>query len=80
MQNGRNLGTRALFATAVAAFLATAGARAQTPIPTLPPLPPLAERWALTAEESMRTSAAGPPACASAWNSFTQTPLAAQRT
>jgi FHA domain len=41
MQNGRNLGKRALFAAAVAVLLMTAGARAQTPIPTLPPLPPL---------------------------------------
>ncbi|TXT42380.1 MAG: hypothetical protein FD139_3656 [Methylocystaceae bacterium] len=32
----------------------------------LPPLPPLAERCAFTAEESMRTCAGGPPACASA--------------
>ena len=46
----------------------------------LPPLPPLAERCAFTAEESMRTSAGGPPACANAWKRSTQTPFAAQRT
>lgn len=46
----------------------------------LPPLPPLAERCALTADESMRTCVGGPPAAASASNSWTQTPLAAQRT
>lgn len=32
----------------------------------LPPLPPAAERCALTAELSIRTSAGGPPACARA--------------
>lgn len=32
----------------------------------LPPLPPAAQRWALTAEESMSSSAGGPPAKASA--------------
>jgi hypothetical protein len=46
----------------------------------LPPLPPDAERCAFTAEESISTCAGGPPACASAWNKSTQTPLAAQRT
>ena len=46
----------------------------------LPPLPPEAERCAFTAEESTKTCAGGPPACASAWNSFDQTPFAAQRT
>ena len=47
---------------------------------SLPPFPPQAERCALTAEESMRTCAGGPPACASAWKRSTQTPLRAQRT
>jgi hypothetical protein len=41
MQNGRNLGKRALFAAALAAVLMATEAGAQTPIPTLPPLPPL---------------------------------------
>jgi hypothetical protein len=38
------------------------------------------ERCAFTADESIRTSAGGQPACASAWNRSTQIPLAAQRT
>jgi hypothetical protein len=46
----------------------------------LPPFPPAAERWALTAELSIRTCADGPPACASARNKFVQTPLSAHRT
>jgi molybdenum-dependent DNA-binding transcriptional regulator ModE len=46
----------------------------------LPPFPPAAERWALTAELSIRTCADGPPACASAWNKFIQTPFSAHRT
>lgn len=41
MRNGRNLGKRVFFATAVAAILMATAAGAQTPIPTLPPLPPL---------------------------------------
>ena len=41
MRNGRTLGKRVFFATAVAAILMATGAGAQTPIPTLPPLPPL---------------------------------------
>lgn len=41
MQNGRNLGKRALFAAAFAVVLTATRAGAQTPIPTLPPLPPL---------------------------------------
>jgi hypothetical protein len=45
-----------------------------------PPLAPEAQRWALTADESISTSAGGPPADAKAWKMLTQTPLAAQRT
>jgi hypothetical protein len=41
MRNGRKLGKRVLFAATAAAILMATGARAQTPIPTLPPLPPL---------------------------------------
>jgi hypothetical protein len=41
MRNGRDLGKRFFFATAVAAILMATEAGAQTPIPTLPPLPPL---------------------------------------
>jgi len=46
----------------------------------LPPLPPLAERWARTAVESIITWAGGPPAAANAWKMSSHTPLAAQRT
>jgi hypothetical protein len=55
-------------------------ARAADGLIFLPPFPPEAERCAFTAELSMRSCAGGPPACASAWNKSTQTPLAAQRT
>ena len=41
MRNGRNLRKRVFFATAVAAILMAVQAGAQTPVPTLPPLPPL---------------------------------------
>lgn len=41
----------------------------------LPPLPPDADRCALTAEESMRTWLGGPPASASASNSRRHTPF-----
>ena len=46
----------------------------------LPPLPPLAGRWACTAVESIITWADGSPAAAKAWKMASQTPLAAQRT
>jgi hypothetical protein len=46
----------------------------------LPPFSPAAERWAFTAELSIRTCADGPPACAGAWNKFVQTPFFAHRT
>ena len=46
----------------------------------LPPFPPDAERWALTAELSISTCAGGPLAPASAWKSPLHMPLAAQRT
>ena len=46
----------------------------------LPPLPPDAQRCALTAEESTSTCAGGPPAEARAWKMSTQMPLAAHRT
>ena len=55
-------------------------ARAADGLGLLPPLPPEAQRCALTAELSIRTWAGGPPALASVSNSPTQTPLAAQRT
>jgi hypothetical protein len=46
----------------------------------LPPFPPDAQRCAFTAEESISTSAGGPPAAAKAWKISIQTPLADQRT
>jgi hypothetical protein len=52
-------------------------ARATDRLVFLPPFPPEAERWAFTAELSIKTCSGGPPACASAWNKSTQTPLAA---
>ena len=55
-------------------------ARATDRLVFLPPFPPEAERWAFTAELSIKTCSGGPPACASAWNKPTQTPFAAQRT
>jgi hypothetical protein len=45
----------------------------------LPPLPPLAERWARTAVESIITWAGEPPA-ANAWKMSSHTPFAAPRT
>ena len=45
----------------------------------LPHFPPEAQRCAFTAELSIRSSAGGPPAPASAWNMSAQTPLAAHR-
>jgi hypothetical protein len=45
-------------------------ARAADGLIFLPPFPPAAERWAFTAELSIRTCADGPPACANAWNKF----------
>lgn len=45
-----------------------------------PPFPPPAERCAFIWVLSIRTAAGGPPATASAVNSFCQTPFAAQRT
>lgn len=41
----------------------------------LPPFPPLAERWARTAVESIITWAGGPPAAANAWKMSSHTPL-----
>jgi hypothetical protein len=46
----------------------------------LPPFPPDAQRCAFTAEESISTSAGGPPVAAKAWKISTHTPLADQRT
>lgn len=61
-------------------FGGASAARTTDGLIALPPLPPEAERWALTAEESISTSADSPSAFASAWNRSAQTPLAAQRT
>src|SRR5215204_7744548 len=55
-------------------------ARSADGLRIFPPLAPEAERWAFTAELSMRRCAGGPPARASAWNRSTHTPFAAQRT
>ena len=57
-----------------------AAPRAAYRLIALPPFPPDAQRWAFTAEESINTSAGGPPAEASAWKISVHTPLAAQRT
>lgn len=46
---------------------------------SLPFFPPEAQRWAFTAELSIRSSAGGPSLCASASNRRAQTPFAAQR-
>lgn len=54
--------------------------RAADGLVLLLPFPPEAQRWTVTAEESISTWAGGPPAWASVSNSPTQTPLAAQRT
>ena len=61
-------------------FGGATAARASDGLILLPPLPPAAQRCALTAEESMRTSTSGPSEAERAWNKFIQTPLAAQRT
>lgn len=47
-------------------FGGAAAARAADRLVPLPPFPPEAQRWAFTAEESIRTSAGGPPAVARA--------------
>ena len=47
-------------------FGRASASRATDSLIFLPPLPPAAERCAFTAEESMRTSVGGPPACANA--------------
>jgi hypothetical protein len=61
-------------------FGRASAARSTDRLGALPPLPPLAERCTLTAEESMSSCGGGPPACASAWKRLTHTPLAAHRT
>src|SRR5829696_8939987 len=55
-------------------------ARAPNRLITLPPLPPEAQRCALTAELSMRTCVGGPPATAKARKILIHTPFAAHRT
>lgn len=60
-------------------FGGAAAARAADRLVPLPPFPPEAQRCAFTAEESINTSAGGPPAVAKAWNRSDQMPLAAQR-
>ena len=55
-------------------------ARAPDRLVALPPLPPAAERWAFTADQSIMTCAGGPASAASARNSLRHTPLTAQRT
>lgn len=60
-------------------FGGASAARAADRLALLPPFPPDAQRCAFTAEESINSSAGGPPAVASAWNMFDQTLLAAQR-
>ena len=59
--------------------VATASADANGLRP-LPPFPPVAQRWTFIDVLSSRTSAAGPPTLARAWNTSVHTPLAAQRT
>jgi len=61
-------------------FRGPAATRAANGLREFPPFPPEAQRCALTAEESIRTCAGGPPVAASAWKMSTQMPLAAQRT
>ena len=57
-----------------------AAARAAYGLEAAPPLPPAAERCALTCVLSSRSSAGGPPEAAKAWKTSLQTPAAAQRT
>jgi len=61
-------------------FCGSPPARAADRLGEFPPLPPAAQRCALTAEESIKTCSGGPPAEAKAWKISSQTPLAAQRT
>ena len=56
-----------------------AAARAADRLALLPPFPPEAQRCAFTAEESINTSAGGPPAVTRAWNISAQIPFDAQR-
>ncbi|ESW80769.1 hypothetical protein X772_24510 [Mesorhizobium sp. LSJC280B00] len=60
-------------------FGGPSASRATDGLILLPPLPPAAQRCALTADGSMRSSAGGPPAMARAWKMALQTPLADQR-
>jgi len=57
-----------------------AAARAAYGLEAAPPLPPAAERCALTCVLSNKSSAGGPPEAASVWKTSVQTPAAAQRT
>lgn len=50
--------------------------RAANCLAGFPFFPPLAQRWALTAELSISTSEGGPPAAARAWKMFAQMPFA----
>jgi hypothetical protein len=61
-------------------FGGASATRATDCLLALPPFPPDAQRCAFTAEESISTSAGGPPAAAKAWKMSIQTPLADQRT
>ena len=61
-------------------FRGSPPARAADRLGEFPPLPPAAQRCALTAEESIKICSGGPPAEAKAWKISSQTPFAAQRT
>lgn len=61
-------------------FRGPAAPRTTDGLAALPPFPPAAQRWALTAELSINTCAGGPEAEARAWKTPVHTPLAAQRT
>jgi hypothetical protein len=56
-------------------FGGASASRAADGLAALPPLPPETQRCALTAEESTRTGAGGPPPAARAWKILAHTPF-----
>ena len=67
LATGQEEGDRAALTVAQGVDLGGASASGATyGLTEFPPLPPEAQRWALTAEESISSSAGGPPAEASA--------------
>ena len=76
MRSGCNLATRVFFASAAVAVLMAKGAASQTPIPTLPPLPPVEARQAPTPAPTNAPAAATPAPSTSAASPSSAPPVA----